>query len=101
MRAGVLREVDQLGRFADAANGGFLNSLAFADEGDDAAVVVGVHLAVEEVDAGDLHCCNDGVDFGGVAAFRKIGNTFDKSAGHGKKDNEPWFNSATGHRPGE
>jgi hypothetical protein len=39
--------------------------------------VVGVHFAVEEIDAGNLHGLDDGVDLGGVAAFREIGNAFD------------------------
>jgi len=47
--------------------------------------VVGIHLPVEEVNAGDLHRFNNGIDFGWVAAFRKIGDTFDESAGHAKR----------------
>ena len=47
-----------------------------------------VHLAVEQIDAGNLHGFDDGIDFGGIAAFGKIGNAFNESVGHGKKDNE-------------
>jgi hypothetical protein len=88
MRALVPIQVDQLGGLAHAANGGFLNGLAVADQRDHAAVVVGVHLAVEQVDAGNLHGFDDGVDFGRVAAFREIGNAFNQRAGHGEKDSE-------------
>jgi len=69
-------EVDQLGGFAYAANGGFLDGVALADQGDDAAVVVGIHLAVEEIDAGDFHGFDNGIDFGRVAAFGKIRYAF-------------------------
>jgi hypothetical protein len=50
--------------------------------------VVGVHLPVEKINAGELHGFDDGIDFGGVAAFGEIGNTFYESVGHEKKDNE-------------
>jgi hypothetical protein len=88
VRALVPGEVDQLGGLADAADGGLLNGFAVADESDDAAVVVGVHLPVEKINAGELHGFDDGIDFGGVAAFGEIGNTFYESVGHDKKDNE-------------
>jgi hypothetical protein len=39
--------------------------------------VVGIHLAVEEIDSGDFHGFDNGIDFGRVAAFGKIRNTFD------------------------
>jgi hypothetical protein len=48
--------------------------------------VVGVHLAVEEKDARNLHGFNDGIDFGLVAAFGKIGNAFNQSIGHESED---------------
>src|SRR5581483_12099128 len=84
MRALVRGEVDQLGGFSDAADGGFLDGFALADEGNDAAIVVRIHLAVEEVDAGQLHGFHDGVDFGLVTAFRKIGYAFYESR-HGER----------------
>ena len=59
-----------------------------ADEGDDAAVVVGIHLAIEQVDAGDFHGVDDGIDLGGVAAFGEIGNAFNECVGHGKRINQ-------------
>jgi hypothetical protein len=57
--------------------------------------VVGIHLPVEKINAGNLHGFDNGIDLDWVAAFRKIGNTFDKSAGHAKKDNDPRLDSAT------
>ena len=69
-------EVDEFGGLADAANGSFLNGFAVADQRDDAAVVVGIHLPVEEIDARNLHGFDDGIDLGGVAAFRKVGDAF-------------------------
>jgi hypothetical protein len=80
-------EIDQLGSLAHAANGSFLDGFAIPDEGDDTAVVIGVHLAIEKVDSWQFHGFDDGVNFGGVAAFGKIGDAFDESAGHGWKDN--------------
>ena len=82
----VLREVDQLGGPADAANGGFLNRFAVANQRDHAAIVVGIHLAIEEIDTGHLHGFDDGVDFGLVTAFGKIGNAFNECVWHGRKD---------------
>ena len=78
MRARVDVEVDEFGGLAHAADGGFLNGLALADQSDDAAVVIGVHFAIEQVDAGHFHGVDDGVNFGFVAAFREIRNTFDE-----------------------
>jgi len=85
MRAGMRVEVDQLSGFAHPANSGFLNGFALTDQGDDAAVVVGVHFAVEQVNAGHFHGVNDGVNFGFIAAFGKIRNTFDER-GHKKEE---------------
>ena len=46
----------------------------------DAAVVVGVTFAIEQIDAGNFaHRGDDGVDLGGVAPFGKIRNAFDES----------------------
>src|SRR5208282_2630159 len=95
VRTLVFREIDQLGGLPYPANGGFLNGFTLADQGDHAAVVVGIHLAVEEIDPGDLHGFDNGIDFGGVAAFREIRNAFDESAGHGLKDNGRRLGRAT------
>jgi len=72
MRALVEVEVDHFRSLADAADGGFLNGLALADQRDDRTVVVGVTFAIEQIDAGDFHGVDDGVNFGFVAAFGKI-----------------------------
>jgi hypothetical protein len=87
MRALMFSEIDELGGLANAANGGFLNGGAFADESDDATVVIGIHFPVEKINAGEFHGCDNGIDFGRIAAFGEIRNAFNKSARHGKKDN--------------
>jgi hypothetical protein len=89
------RKVNQLGGFANAAQDGLLNGFPLAHQRNDATVVVGIHLPVEKINAGNLHGFDNGIDLDWVAAFRKIGNTFDKSAGHAKKDNDPRLDSAT------
>ncbi len=78
MRARVLRQVDELGSFPDATNHSFFHPHGIADQGDDTAIVVGVHLAVEKVDAVHLHSFENGVDFSFVAAFGKVRNAFDE-----------------------
>src|SRR5579864_6065511 len=78
MRASMDIEVDKFSGPAHAANRGFLNGFALAGEGDNGPVVVGIHLAIQQIDAGHLHGVDDGVNFGFVAAFRKIGNAFDE-----------------------
>jgi hypothetical protein len=45
--------------------------------------VVGVHLAVQQVNPRQLHGLDDGVHLGPVTAFGKVGNTFDKR-GHNR-----------------
>ncbi len=72
------RQVNQLRRFAHAAYRRFLNRLALPHQRDHAAVMVGIHLAVEQVHAIHFHGIDDGIDLGFVPAFRKIGNTFHK-----------------------
>ncbi len=94
----MMGEVDQFGGLACAANGGFLNGLAVADESDDRAIVVGIHFAVEEIDSRNFHGGDDGVNFGRVAAFGKIRNAFNKSAAHGEKDNGRGAGQATAVR---
>ena len=44
----MLREIDQLRGFADAAQGRFGDGFGFAGERDHAAIVVGVAFAVEQ-----------------------------------------------------
>ncbi len=81
MRPGVPGQVDEFRSFADAANHGLLHLRGIANQRDDAAVVVGIHLAVEEVDAVQLHGLEDGIDLGLIAAFGEVGYTFDE-CGH-------------------
>jgi len=76
MCALMLREIDYLGGLADTAQYGFHDGLAVTDQRDDAAVVIGIHLAIEQVHAINFHGVDDGVNLGFVAPFRKIGNTF-------------------------
>src|ERR1017187_5735617 len=52
VRTLVFREIDQLGGLPYPANGGFLNGFTPADRSGERAVMVGIHLAVEEIDAG-------------------------------------------------
>jgi len=85
VRALVMCEVDQFRSLAGAADGGLLNGFPLANEGDDAAIVVGIHLSVKQIDAGNLHSFDNGVDFGRIAAFREIGNAFNKSVGHERR----------------
>ncbi len=67
----------------DGAEGGIGDGRGRTDEGEDAAIVIGIHFAIEQDDLGDgedgLH---DGVDFGGVTAFGKIGDTLDELSRH-------------------
>jgi len=83
MGASMCGQIDQFGSLPHAANGGFLNGFALANQSDDAAVVVGVHFAVEQVDAGHLHGVDDGVNFGFIASFREVRNTFDERGHNG------------------
>ena len=85
MRASVDVQIDQFSGLAHAADGGLLNGFALADQSDDAAVVIGVHFAVEQIDAGHLHGVNNGVNFRFVAAFGKIRNAFDERGHKGEE----------------
>ena len=76
------RQIDQFRSFAHAANGCLSHSFPIPNQSDHAAVVIGIHFAVKKEDAGKLHCLNNGIDHRFVAAFRKIGNAFDKSGHH-------------------
>ena len=77
VRALMLGQIDQFGGLPYSANGGFLNGFTLADQRDNRAVVIGIHLAVEEIDAGNFHGFHYGIDFRLVSAFRKIGDAFD------------------------
>ena len=81
MSSRVFGEVNKLDSLANAADCGFRHIHRIADQRDNTAVVVGVHLAVEQIHAIHLHGIDNGVDSGFVAAFRKVGDTFDE-CGH-------------------
>src|SRR5579871_3395990 len=81
MRALMLGEINQLCRLANAANGRFSNDFTVAYDGDDAAVVIGVHLAVQKRDARNLHGVDDSVNDCFVTAFREIRYAFNQ-CGH-------------------
>ncbi len=97
MRSRVFGQVDQFGGLANAANGGLGYIHRIAHQGDDAAVVIGVHLAVEQIDAVHFHGFDNGVDFGFVAPFREVGYTFDE-CGH-KDQDKTWGGIPAGSRP--
>ena len=78
MGAGMFRQINEFGGFADAADGGFGNIDGIAYQSDNTAVMVGIHLAVKKIDAVHLHGFENGVNFGFVAAFGEIGDTFDE-----------------------
>src|SRR6476660_6021180 len=79
MRALMLIQIDELCGFPNPTDRRFLDWFALSDERDHAAVVVGVHLAVEKIDAVEFHGLDNGVNFGFVPAFREIRDTFNQS----------------------
>ena len=74
----MLRQINEFGGLADAANGRLSDIDRIAYQRDNTAVMVGIHLAVKEIDAVHLHGFENGVNFGFVAAFGEIGDTFDE-----------------------
>ena len=93
VRAGVVVHVDEFESFARAKNGGFADGRGFSSKSDDAAIVVGVHFAIEQVHARNFHGIDNGVNFGLVAAFGKIRNAFDQ--GHKRAEYRVRFGEAT------
>ena len=77
MCALMLGQIEQFSRLTHSPNRGFLDRFPLAHEGNHATVVVRVHLAVQQVNAIDLHGIYDCVNFAFVTSFRKIGNAFD------------------------
>lgn len=74
----ILRgEVDELSGFACGTDSGFDDAFGRAGEGDDGAVVGGVEGPVQEAHAVDLRGGDDLLDFGGVGAFREVGDALD------------------------
>jgi hypothetical protein len=47
--------------------------------------MVGVHLAVKQIDPRNLHGFDNGIDLRSVAAFRKIRYAFNQSVRHEKR----------------
>jgi hypothetical protein len=73
VRTLVFGEIDQLGGLPYPANGGFLNGFTLADQGDDRAVVVGIHLAVEEIDPGIFMASTMASTLAGSRPSEKLG----------------------------
>ncbi len=90
----VFGEINKLGSLSYTANGGFLDWLALPDQCDHAAVMVGIHFAVEQVHTGNFHGLDDRVDLSFVAAFGKIGNAFDQG-GHKQEEYKLGIGEAT------
>ena len=78
VRAGMFRQINEFGGLTHAANGRLGDVDRIAHQRDDAAVMVGIHLTIKEIDAIHLHGFQNCVNFGFVAAFRKVRNTFDE-----------------------
>ena len=80
MRSRVLGHVDQLDRLARAQDRRFRDGIGSARQRDDAAIVVGVQLAVEHVDAS--HCAHrrhQRVHLRCVTPLGKVGHAFNQS----------------------
>jgi hypothetical protein len=85
MRALVFGQVDQLGGFAYAANGCFLDRFALTDKGDDRAVVVAIHFPVQQVDSFHSHGLDDGIYPRFIATFGKVRNAFHQASHQGEE----------------
>ena len=80
MRAGVLGEVDQLHGFACALKCSLSHRIRFSRQRHHAAVVVCVHLPVQNIDTRHTaHRRNKGFHFCGVASFGEIRDAFNQS----------------------
>ena len=75
MRSLMVVQIDQLGCFTHPTDRRFPDRLSFAHQRDHAAVMVGVHFAVEQVDAFYFHGFNNRVDFGLVPSLGEIRDT--------------------------
>src|SRR5207244_12875103 len=82
MRSLMHVQINQLRRFANATDGGLLDWLTLADQRDDATIVVGIHLAIEQIDAVYLHGVNDRINLRFVAPLGKIWDTLHQSCWH-------------------
>ena len=81
----VLGQINQLASAPDATNSCLSDCIAIAYQSDDAAIVIGIHLPVEQVDAINLHRFDDGINLGLIAAFGKVGDALHQRSGHGKR----------------
>ena len=83
VRALLLRQIDQRDGLLHRAECGIGNRGGRTDEGQHAAVVIGIGFAVQQDHLGDGEdCLNDRVNLAGIAAFRKIGDTLYELARH-------------------
>ncbi len=80
MLAAVGGEVDPVEGLFSRPKGGFADGFWRSDEGQDAAVVIGVALAVQHDDAGDsLNGVDQRVNGLGLPAFAEVGDALDKT----------------------
>ena len=80
MRADVDVQINQLERLAYSRQRRLGNRLRLAREGDDRAVVVGVHFAVQHKHARHAaHGRHNRIHLGGVAPFGKIRHAFNQA----------------------
>jgi hypothetical protein len=79
-----MAQIDQGDRSLDTAEGRFDYGCGGAGESDHGAIVIGVQFAVQDGDAAHgADGFDDGVYFGGVAAFGKVRDTLYNCLGHG------------------
>ena len=76
MRSLMNIQINQLRGLAHTANRRLLDRFAFAHQRDHAAVVIVVHLAIQQIHAIHLHGFDDAVYLRLIAPFRKVGNAF-------------------------
>ncbi len=83
MHAAMAIEVDQLDGLANRADGGLADGLGRAGQGQHGAVVVGVHLLVQQHHAGDgERRAGQSRDNSRVAPLGKVRNALDQSSSH-------------------
>src|SRR5256885_6502591 len=90
MRSRVLRQVDQFRSLADTQERRFTHAVRLPRERNHATIVVGIHLAIQDIHARHAaHGGNDGVHFGRVAPFREIWDALNESL-HLTQVLNPW-----------
>ena len=70
-------QVDQLNGLARAAHRGFHDGGRLTGQGDDRAVVVGIHRPVEQAHSVHAHRGHNGLDPPGIGALGEVGNALD------------------------